>query len=246
MNIRRLNDQGVERFTAFLDSLTGDAPMSYPSELLTDSKATEEIQPPIAVEQRTFGSRYAAAEYLYNRFKDSGLKDIERDRGLWAWLSLFYFEELCPPSAGGQRKPGERARWIPDFASFRRYYRHLLAGPYRIYAAHSDSPERAMLVLCGPLHKPGDVVEQIVSRQEIITNPEIMEAASILYYDPSQKKPKSGAAGKKAGTVRRFTDILNQFDVTWDLYSIKAGDLIAMLPSEFSCFASNAKGRSTG
>lgn len=82
-NLRRLNENGIARLTAFLDSLTGDAPRPYPSALLTDPDATEEIRPAIEVEQRTFGSRYAAAQYRYNVFKDSGLTNIERDRGLW-------------------------------------------------------------------------------------------------------------------------------------------------------------------
>jgi hypothetical protein len=94
-----------------------------------------------------------------------------------------------------------------------------------------------MLVLCGPLHQPGDIVEQIASRQEIITNRGIMQAASSLYYDSSSIKPRRGAATKDGkGTVRRFTDILNQFDVTWDLYSLEASDVIQMLPDEFSRF----------
>lgn len=237
MNIRRLNEQGIARFINFLNSLNGSSPMPYPSALLIEPEVTEEIHPSISIEQRNFDSRYLAAEYFYKVFNGAGLTGIEHDRGLWAWLSLFYFEDLCPLNARGQRKPGERARWIPEVGFFWRYYRHLLAGPYRIYAAHNDSPERAFLVLCGPLHQPGDIVEQIASRQEIITNSEIMQAATKLYYDPSQKKPKRGAAGKDTkGTVRRFTDILNQFDVTWDLYSINSDDLIGMLPEEFSRF----------
>lgn len=237
MNLRRLNEQGVLRFTEFLDSLTGETPLLYPSALLSDLKATEEVSPPIVIEQCTFGSRYTAAEYLYSLFKDSGLNDIERDRGLWAWLSLFYFEELCPADGKGRRKPGEHARWIPETEVSWRYYRHLLAGPYRIYSAHSDRPSKVMLVLCGALHQPGEIVEQIVSRQEIITNVGVMEAASSLYYDQSSSKPKRGAATKEGrGTIRRFTDILNQFDVTWDLYSLEAVDVIQMLPDEFSRF----------
>lgn len=211
--------------------------MPYPSALLTDTVATKEIQPFIAIEQRIFDSRYTAAEYLYNLFKDSALSDIERDRGLWAWLSLFYFDELCPTNTKGERKPGQIARWIPETGVSWRYYRHLLAGPYRIYMAHSDSPGRALLVLCGPLHQPGDIVEQIASRQEIVTNGGIMEAVSNLYYDTSSSKPKRGAATKEGkGTVRRFTDILNQFDVTWDLYSLEAQDVLQLLPDEFSRF----------
>jgi hypothetical protein len=237
MKLKRLNDQGITRFSTFLDSLTGDAPLPYPENLLTDPEATEEIAPPAEIERRVFGSRFNAAQYLFNLFRDSGLPDTERDRGLWTWLSLFYFDEICPEDGKGIRRPGERARWIPETWVSWRYYRHLLAGPYRIYAAHSDKPERAMLVLCGPLDKPGDIVEQIASRQEIITNRGLMEAASILYYDQGSSRPRRGAASKEGkGTVRRFTDILNQFDVTWDLYSLEASDVLRMLPDEFSRF----------
>jgi len=239
MNLRRLNEKGMMRFVEFLDSLIGEKPMPYPTELLTDPEATEEIIPCNEIEHHSFGSRYAAAKYLYKVFKDSGLTNIEHDRGLWAWLALFYFDELCPPGARGRCKPGELARWIPETGVSWRYYRHLLAGPYRIYAAHSDNPERAMLVLCGSLHQPGDIVEQIASRQELVTNDGLMEAASTLYFDASSSKPKRGAATKEGkGTVRRFIDILNQFDVTWDLYSLQAGDMVQMLPDEFSRFRS--------
>jgi hypothetical protein len=237
MQLRRLTEQGIERLGAFLDSLTGDAPLPYPARLLEDPEATRRIDPSLEIEQRVFGTRYSAGEYFFNLFRDSGLADVERDRGLWAWLSLFYFEQLCPPDLKGKRRPGERARWIPEIGVSWRYYRHLLAGPYRIYAAHSDSPGRALLVLCGPLRQPGDIVEQIASRQEIITNSGIMEAACNLYYDASSSRPRRGAASKQGrGTVRRFMDILNQFDVTWDLYSLEARDVIQMLPDEFLRF----------
>jgi hypothetical protein len=236
MNIKRLNEQGISRFTQFLISLAGETPLPYPSDLLTNPEATDEVSPSIEIEQRTFGSRFIAAEYLFNLFKNSGLSNLEHDRGLWTWLSLFYFDELCPPIAKGLRKPGELARWVPESGVSWRYYRHLLAGPYRIYKAYSNNPERAMLVLCSALHQPGEIAEQIVSRQEIITNVGIMETATTLYYDAASGKPKRGAASKGKGTARRFSDILNQFDVTWDLYSLKAREMIQMLPDEFSRF----------
>ena len=77
------------------------------------------------------------------------------------------------------RKPGALARHIPEPGNFQRYYRHLLAGPYRIYRAHRDDPQRALALLCQPLDSPGDVVEQLASRQELVTNRGIMELAQI-------------------------------------------------------------------
>ena len=91
MNLRRLNNRGIEEFSAFVNSLAGDVSLPYPSALLTDPGATEEIHPPIEIEQRSFGSRYAVAEYLFNIFEDSALTDIDHDSNLWAWLALFYF-----------------------------------------------------------------------------------------------------------------------------------------------------------
>ena len=117
MNLRRLNQLGIDRFTEFLDSLSGDTPLPYPLALLEDSEATEEVSPAIEIERRAFGSRFAAAEYLFNLFKDSDLTDIERDRGLWAWLSLFYFDELCPADAkvSGNRANGRDGYPKPAF-----------------------------------------------------------------------------------------------------------------------------------
>jgi hypothetical protein len=235
MNLRRLNEEGIARFTDFLDSLTGDAPLPYPSALLADPEATEETQPAIEVEQRTFGSRYAAAEYLYNLFKNSGLTEIERDRGLWAWLSLFCFEELCPPNARGERKPGERARWILDPASWR-YYQHLLAGPYLIFKEYMPKPKRAMLLLCGRPQLASGVYREIAGRQRLLTNPAVMELATILYFDPNKMKLRPGSGGSKPGAVKRFGVVLSQFDCTWDLYSMDAESIMRLLPREFDRF----------
>jgi hypothetical protein len=234
--VRRLTDAGIERLSAFIDSLKGDEPLDYPAEILTDPQTSEPIGCLIEIEQRRFGSRFEAARYLDGKLSDSGLRDVERDQGLWAWLSLFYFEELCPADEAGRRKPGERARWIPEVRNYQRYYRHLLAGPYRIFRAHRDSPVRAMALLCNPLDKPGDIVEQLASRQEFVTNRAIVEGATKLYVDPRTKRPRRGAGGKGDGSPRRLADVLWQFDVAWDLYAMTTDSLLHLLPAEFDRF----------
>lgn len=164
---------------------------------------------------------------------DARLRNLERDVELWAWLSLHYFEQLCPPDDEGRRKPGERARWIPAVDDYRKYYRHLVAGPYRIYRAHRDNPSRVMAVLAGPVDQPGDIAEQLASRHEIVTNKAAMALATALYIDPATGSPKKGAAGRGPGSARRLADILNQFDLTWDLYAMDAAAMQTMMPKEF-------------
>jgi hypothetical protein len=234
--IRRLNQAGVARLVEFLDSLCTDTPQGVPAGILTHTDTSQALDVGVEIQQRTFGTRIVAAQYLNECFTAAALQNVEGDCGLWAWLALFYFEELCPAGAGGKRKPGERARWIPDVNNFQRYYRHLLAGPYRIFRAHRDDPSRAMALLCGPLDRPGDIVEQLASRQEIVTNSGVMACATRLYIDPENNRPKRGAGSKGAGSPRRLADVLNQFDVTWDLYSLTPEGLLVLLPREFDRF----------
>ena len=116
------------------------------------------------------------------------------------------------------------------------YYRHLVAGPYWIYRAHRDKPSRVLAVLAGSVDQPGDIAEQLASRQEIVTNKAAMELATLLYIDQETQRPKKGAAGRGPGSARRFADILNQFDLMWDLYAMQIAAMLKMMPKEFYRF----------
>lgn len=241
--LRRLNEAGIARFLEFLHGVKAAPSLAPPIEILSHPTTSADLGDiEIEIERRVFGSRFAAAKYLFELFEGSGLTQVEQDRGLWTWLSLFYFEELCPPGKKGQRKPGEDARWIPEGSKAFRYYRHLLAGPFRIYRAHKEAPESAAIVLCGALDQPGEIVAQLASRQEIVTNRSLLTAATSLYLNQETGRPKRGVTNKdpttkpargQPGTVLRFVDIFKQFDVVWDLYTMNPDSILEMLPKEF-------------
>jgi hypothetical protein len=240
MKMRRLNAQGIERLSLFLDSLTTSTPEAPPYEILSDAARSEPLSVDIEVEKRNFASRLEAAQYLDEKLADGEARGIDKDPGVWAWLALLFFDSLCPPGRDGKRKPGERARWISEARNFRRYYRHLLAGPYLIYRAHRDNIDRALILLCGAPSAPGEIVEQLASRQEIVTNKAIVGAATSLYYDPEKKARRRGASSKGPGSPRRLADVISQFDLTWDLYAMSEEDLVKKLPDEFERFRSAA------
>jgi hypothetical protein len=236
MKVRRLTAKGLEQFSAFLDSLNTPSPQGVPTWLLDDDETSNALEVGIDVQPTAFASRFELAKYLDSKLTDSGLKNLERDVALWAWLTLFHFDQLCPVEKDGRRDPGELARYIPAVEDYRKYYRHLVAGPYSIYRAHRDDPSRVLAVLAGPVDKPGDIAEQLASRQEIVTNKAAMALATGLYIDSATQKPKKGAAGRGPGSARRFADVLNQFDLTWDLYAMQMQAMLAMMPKEFSRF----------
>lgn len=239
MRLRRLNEKGIQEFGLYLDALAENLLLAPPVELLEDPIKSEALSIAVDLERKKFANRYDASKYLYEKFIEAGIADSDLDRGVWAWLTLFWFDALRPPSDKQIRRwPGERARWIPSEShDWKKFYRHLLAGPWRVYRFHRDQPERAMVVLCGPLYAPGEASEQLLSRQEVVTNRGIIELATRLYYDPAVKKIRRGAAGKGAGSFRRLAkDFFDQFGMTWDLYSMNANQVANLLPKEFKKF----------
>ena len=89
-----------------------------------------------------------------------------------------------------------------------------------------------MALLCQPVNLPGDVVEQLASRQEVVTNPGILDLATKLYVSATTQRLKPRADG----SARRLIDVLGQFDLTWDLYASTGAELAAVMPKEFAKF----------
>lgn len=229
--VRTLNEKGIQILREYLAELriglTGPAPV----ELLEDPGYTAKMKEGLEFEKLSFDSKLDMAKYLFEKFQNLPSSQIDQNIGLWSWLSLYYFDLVCPLNNAGKRNPGQDCRHILDL-DFRRYYRHLLNGPYNIFRFHG---ERAPLLLSGPLDKPSKFYEELSSRQGFVTNKGVIEAANLLYYDPRRKGPKSGAGGptRKPGRLLRFIDVVQQLDLTYDLFSMKGEEVLTLLPSEF-------------
>jgi hypothetical protein len=159
---------------------------------------------------------------------------------MWTWLAVFYFDALCPADNEGKRKIGAESRYILNSNERDRIFRHLLAGPVMIYDLHH---ENSLILLYNPVDETGDFLAQLMGRQEIGTNRGIIEAAKILYWDEKKKRPKRSSSPQehKPGTLRRFVDVLLQFDLTYDLYSVSGEELILLLPDEFKSWIGTSK-----
>ena len=188
------------------------------------------------VAHMNLGNRALAGQYLFDQLHVALNTAGSLNPGLWAWLTLFYWDSVCPLDAG-RRMPSERARYIPEPHAWR-YYRHLLAGPYLITEAFQGRLDDAMIVLSGRVDAPGDFVGQLAARSELIQNRSIIAAATRLYFDRGQRTPKRGAApnSRRPGTLRRFVDVLEQLNLTYDLQAMDTEGIIDLLPAEFDPF----------
>ena len=235
LQLRTFTDEGVREFERILDEARNGRkiPDSLRNGLLESGGLARIIAPNIFASPARFASRLEAGNHLV-RLLAGVASRADRDAGMWAWLSLYYFDSVCPEANGARAVGKQRELYIPDFTNFRRYYRHLLFGPFSIWRAHSDNPERALAVLCPPVHRPGDAVESLASRQDLITCPAVMAAATALYVRNGQHK--RGAGRKDRGGARRFADVMMQLDLTYDLFEISAEGLLELLPPEFAEF----------
>ena len=96
MSVRRLTEDGIMEFEFFLDSLTTPYPTDEPKSLLSSADTSEMIPPKIEVAKRDFSNRLELAQYIFECFEGRELRDLDQDVGIWSWLSLYYFEQLCP------------------------------------------------------------------------------------------------------------------------------------------------------
>ena len=232
--IRTFNNSGIEHFRAYLNNLRRDIGDEPPYELLDQPNVIAELSVDVVIENKSFATRWAFGRYLCEVLSSIPLREIERNRGLWAWLSLFFFDQVCPPGKDKVRRPGQDYRHIPDFG-YRYRHRHLVYGPYSVYRRHEAA---SILLLSGPPHSENALYHEIASRQDLIANKGVVETALILYLDKKRGVPKQGCQDPKGGpgTIRRLVRVFQQLDVTYDIYGMSGKDIVGLLPNEFDAW----------
>ena len=234
MKICRMTETGRLRFTQFLDSLRTDQPLKFPVDLLTPS----EFATPIGGETKwldelNLDDSLQTAKGLDQIVSQLELKSAERDWGFWTWCSAYLFERLCKRDSSNRYKPGELAIWIAEPQNWKRYYRHYLASIWQVYSAHRELEEKLVVLLTGPVNTPGELWAQIAATQTLITNESMIDAIYHLFWDKQNQCRKRGAGGT---SPRRLTQVLKQFERTYDFFSMSGDQIVSMLPSEFEKF----------
>ena len=230
-------------------------------DMLEDTNWTQMITQDAVVEFREFASRRQCGEYFVELFSSVGesLKTASIDPAvsveLWAWLSAFWSEWLQQKDGGPvpflrNGTLGERARWIFEPTVRRRYYRHLLAGPYLIVAANQDDTQRAQILLYNDVVNPNTRwVEAICGSEEVIFNKRLLSALSSKLIDPTTGRPNSSANSltrrgsyftnreiDEIGTIDRLTQVYNQLVRTWDLNVTDIEQMTSLFGDEFAGF----------
>lgn len=249
--IRRFNDRGLERFTKLLNEATGRDNTLASSEyrvllrkiedLIEDQSFAEKVAGEQFIEAQSFDTRRKLADYLCPKIENVRLRGVYRTQpGLWAWIAACWFEQLTPPNSG-THFIGASERYV--VTERRKDYRHLVFGPCLIFRAHSPDADRAMLLLSGKPHIPGEIVGQIASKKIYQRAPSVLALATHLFYDSARRT----FVKDSTDLAKRLNNVMSQFGETFDVRSMTLDQLIELLPvPEFSELVEAARARQTG
>jgi len=239
--IRVLNDAGLTAYSNYLAALGENGSLPPPWHILTNPATSDAAPFNAQIEKapagKNFGDRFTFGSYLSTKIPEAQAV-ISRAHRLWSWLSLYYFDQICPVNSSGERESLAVPAYILDREfSYKNYYRHLVRTPWLAVAMHGDNSKALLMPLRptkAPLAQRGELIEQIASRQHLFSSTNVVAAAHALYFDNANNHPKPGAGGSKGGSPRRLAAVLNQFDLTYDLGSVSPTVILERLPKEFS------------
>jgi hypothetical protein len=230
---RALSVDGEKKFKEYISTVREN--LSVPRPNLNSAPFSIEFIPELHIEESiSFNSKAELARYIQEQICRWGLKrENVIDKNLfWSWLAYIWFDQLTlfDPDTG-YRIIKEEAKYVCS-RDYRDYYRHLVAGPYLILSLLG--PRLSRIFLHSPVYEHNDFIEQIASRQFLITHPNLIEVVDLLYWDENKSRPKQGAQSRnKLGNLRRFIKVIQQLELTYDIYSLSKDDIVHILPDEF-------------
>lgn len=232
-SVRCLTPKGIDEFGRYLDELRVRGDLVPPRSLLTDGYSVPSRLGDVTVERRDFASRHEFAEYIDRRFRAADVLADADEPGMWEWLSLFYFDAVCPPNKQGFRKPGVDGRHLLRDPDLRRRHRHLLRSPYLLWRQYDGGPDGELDLLLGyglPVH--GIAATHVGERLRLMASRGVLVAASRLYYDRTAERPKRGYSDDHNG-LRGYCRFVNNLPDCFDLSELSAESVMALLPKEF-------------
>jgi len=228
-----LTEQGVAEAHQILTRIREGDATEAPFEGFQDPRYVTHRGPELPpVDLGQMSTRWGVALWLY---RSLGEHNHLLDPPTWSWLALHLFDVICPIT-DGRRIVREAARYLLQADDYRKAHRHLLAGPYLLFMAHADDPAVVRGLLATSPDAPGEVYEQLASRKFLITSRAVASTATRLYLNAATGRLRRGAGGSGAGSPRRLSEVLQQFDRTYDLQTMTPETLLSILPSEFDRF----------
>lgn len=233
MIVRRFRKPGIVAFRQFLAKCRETPATPYAHELLQNDSLTAVVSPTIEVESKRLSTKADAAHYLKAVLDPLAEQSVAEDAGLWTWLTLFFFDSVCPLN-DGCRSVKNDYYYIFKPKNPRHFYRHLLFISWRILQV---APHHNRLFLGSAVSSLDKVTTEVMKRLYLTRIPCIFEVLDRLYWDENRRRPRAGitdsATVRPGDLVHRLPIRIRQLEKTYDLFSLSADQLLELLGDEF-------------
>lgn len=233
MQLRKFNNAGIDAFQRFLAAYRENPREAVPVTLLESEDHSLLVPNKIEVEAREFSSRRDAANYFHEVLAPLSPDTIRKDAGMWTWLSLFYFDQVCPASNGSRKVRNDYTYiYMPDESRY--FYRHLL---FIAWQVKQLAPKHNRLFLDSSLVTLDKMTTEVFKKLFLTRIPCLFELLDRLYWDCANNRPAKGVVSPhkvSAGDlVHRLPTRIRQLEKTYDLHSLEANQLLEILGDEF-------------
>jgi hypothetical protein len=241
MRIRRFNKAGLREFSDALETIREIPNAEIPSKLIADPTLSEAVSPIVELSDSAprFITRRDASEFLHNLLAPIDTHLLEKDEGIWSWLSLVLFDCVCP-TIDGKRAVRASYTYILDSSNLRVASRHLLHLAWRVPIV---APHHNRLFLDTSFGSVDSFTDKVMKNLQLTRIPCIFEVLDRIYWDKRANRPRRGMVHSSvvaAGDLtHRFPLRISQLELTYDLHSLTADQLIELLGREFQFADSN-------
>ena len=247
--IKRFTEEGIKKYEELISerrseysSLSKVKKKEYETKSVNKTlleNYSEDVTGAGNIEKINFSNKFHLGKYLFDQLQNCAPKDVARDKGLWNWITAYYFEQLFPGPRGGPANE----RFILNFDFHASEVRHLTQFPWQLYSWHKEDSK---YILNDPVNSGPERIESLMKRVDIKRNTTIIKTANELYFDEETKNFKPGAGRKRGekedtkkemslpGSITRFIHLCrNRIPLTYDTFEMSCDELLDKLPEEF-------------
>jgi hypothetical protein len=202
MKLRQFTHEGIERFRDMLHVCRTNPTAKVDYQLLEDKKLTLEVPNGADVNEQIFETKGDAGKYIHALISSTGLAqdDVILNVGLWSWLSLFFFDSVCPKNKNGGRRVKSDYTYI--YKSQHMYhYGHLLFVSWRAWdTVPNNKPHR--LITSTRIDELDRVTREIMKRISLFRIPCIFEVLDRIYWNTKTERVRKNITSEtRAGNI---------------------------------------------
>ena len=227
----RLTPAGALRAKEHLAAVRSDPFMDLatPENILSDPSFAEKLKDGPEVHHLPIQSRRDAADYLTN-LTPAISADLADDDAFWSWMGMYHLQDLI-------LTPKERSSLTPmdetfvmnpmDQLSLRVEWRHCLRSAWLVADRYGDS---AAFILDRRVLEFSEITRFTLQFKRIFNSEGIVPLILSLYTRGVRTR-RGFSTG--TGGVRHLVRVLDQLELTHDVYGMPAEALMEILPPEF-------------